>query len=137
MQKRRLVALVGAAILAGVVTDHTSAAVFAELLRASAHGGDRVGAEVDAWTATHHPPLYLVPERSSSTFTTTRGVPRRPPYVRLRHIEWNPASNGRAIIRIRVPALKPDWYRLVIYCESCLSGPVGSVIGSVNSVRVR
>ena len=55
-------------IVAGVA----NAAVFARLVHTKAKAGELVGAQVDAWTATHHPPLYLVPERGSFAFTTTR-----------------------------------------------------------------
>jgi hypothetical protein len=128
---------VSAGLIAGITVDTANGAVFAHLLRASAHPGELVGAQVDEWTATHHPPLYLVPERSSSAFTTTARWPLEAPFVRLRKIEWGRASGARATIHFRVPKLKPARYRLVIYCAPCTQGPRASVIGSVNTLRVR
>jgi hypothetical protein len=130
-----LVAVIAAA-LAAVFAPTAHGAVFARLLRTEAHVGDLVPAEVDAWTATHHPPLYLISAAASSEFTTTRGAPRRLPYIRLRHIRWGRSGSSKATIRFRVPTVKPGRYRLMIYCESCTAGPLGSVIGSVNTLLV-
>jgi hypothetical protein len=136
MERRELVALVFAGLIAGFMADVAGAAVFAHLLRRGAHPGELVGARVDEWTATHHPPLYLIPERSSFAFTTTRW-PLKPPFVRLRKIEWGRVTGARATIRFRVPKLRPTRYRLVIYCEPCTQGPRASVIGSLNTLRIR
>jgi len=54
VQKQRIAVVVIAGVLAGVMPGRAGAAVFVELLRASAHPGELVSAEVDAWTATHH-----------------------------------------------------------------------------------
>jgi hypothetical protein len=118
------------------MADVAGAAVFAHLLRTSAHPGELVGAQVDEWTATHHPPLYLIAERSSFAFTTARW-PLKPPFVRLRKIEWGRVTGARATIRFRVPKLRPARYRFVIYCGPCTQGPKASVIGSVNTLRIR
>jgi hypothetical protein len=123
--------------VAGISVEVADAAVVARLLRTEARVGDGVAAQVDAWTATHHPPLYLVTAASSTTFTTARGAPRELPYIRLRHIDWGVAASSTVRIRFPVPRMKRGQYRLVIYCESCTSGPLGSLIGSVNTLRVR
>jgi hypothetical protein len=125
-----------ALVVAVVFADAAHGAVFARLLRTEAHVGDFVPAQVDAWTATRHPPLYLISAAASTEFTTTRGAPRRRPYIRLHDIRWNGAGSARVSIRFRVPRVKRGRYRLVIYGESCTSGAWGSVIGSVNTVRV-
>lgn len=131
----RLVLVVLAA-LATIAAEAADAAVFANLLRTEAHVGDSVRAEVDSWTATHHPPLYLISARASTDLTITRGAPQGPPYIRLRRIQWSESGTSRVTIRFRVPIVKRGRYRLVIYCESCTTGPWGSVIGSVNTLRV-
>jgi hypothetical protein len=123
---------VSAVIVAGVA----NAAVFARLLHTKAKAGELVSAQVDEWTATHHPPLYLVQERASFAFTTTRW-PLRAPFVRLRSVEWGRVAGARATIRFRAPKLRPARYRLVIYCAPCAEGPSASVIGSVNTVQIR
>jgi hypothetical protein len=130
-----LVAVIVAA-LAAVFAAAAYGAVFARLLRTDAHVGELVPAEVDAWTAMHHPPLYLVSAAASSEFTTTRGAPRRLPYIRLRDIRWGRSGSAKGTIRFRVPKVKSGRYRLVIYCESCTAGLLGSVIGSVNTLRI-
>jgi hypothetical protein len=133
---RRGVALICGGVLAAILAGAANAAVFVQPLRTGARVGELMGAEVDAWTATHHPPLYLAPEQSSTAFTTTRGAPRGTPYVRLRRIEWRPVRRGRARIRFRVPTVKRGRYRLIVYCEPCTGGPTGSLIGSVNTNRL-
>jgi hypothetical protein len=90
-------------VLVGVMPGRAGAAVFVELLRTSAHPRELVGAEVDAWTATHHPPLYLVPERLSTTFATAKGAPRRAPYIRLREIDWRRPNGSTARISLPCP----------------------------------
>src|SRR6266511_2698521 len=70
-----LVMMLVVAALAVVFADAAHGAVFARLLRTEGHVGDLVPAEVDAWTATRHPPLYLIPAAVSAEFTTTRGAP--------------------------------------------------------------
>lgn len=137
MLNRRLLPALVLAIFVAVWAGAADAAVFARLIWATAHVGDYVPAEVDAWTATHHPPLYLVSAVASTDFTTTRGAPRGLPYIRLRRIEWSGSGTSCVTIRFRVPNVKQGRYRLVIYCESCTSGPWGSVIGSINTLRVR
>jgi hypothetical protein len=137
--RNRLQPFVGAVIaaaLAAVFAPTADGAVFARLLRTEAHVPDLVPAEVDAWTATRHPPLYLISAAASSEFTTARGAPRRPPYVRLRDIRWDRSGSSRATIRFRLPTVKPGRYRLMIYCESCTAGPLGSLIGSANTLLV-
>jgi hypothetical protein len=111
------------AALAAVLAPVADGAVFARLLRTEAHVGDVV-------------PLYLVSAAATSAFTTTRGAPRRLPYIRLRDTRWGRPGSAKGTIRFRVPKLKSGRYRLVIYCESCTGGALGSVIGSVNTLRV-
>jgi hypothetical protein len=135
-RSRRFVVALFVAALTAVFAAAAYGAVFARLLRVEAHVGVFIPAEVDAWTATNHPPLYLVSAAVSSEFTTTRGAPRRLPYIRLRDIRWGRSGSATGKIRFRVPKVKPGRYRLVIYCESCTAGPLGSVIGSVNILRV-
>jgi hypothetical protein len=137
VKAHRLVATAAAGFLAAATAGPASAAVFAELLRTSAHRGEAVPARVDSWTATHHPPLYLVPARSSTTFATMKGAPKRAPYVRLRDIDWGTSNGSIAKIRFRVPNMKRGSYRLVVYCEPCTTGPLGSLLGSLDALRVR
>ncbi len=131
-----LVMMLVVAALAVVFADAAHGAVFARLLRTEGHVGDLVPAEVDAWTATRHPPLYLIPAAVSAEFTTTRGAPRGLPYIRLRRMRWGGSGSAKVTIHFRVPRVKRGRYRLVIYCESCTSGAWGSVIEGVNTLRV-
>jgi hypothetical protein len=134
---KRWLVLVLVGVVAGISAGAADAAVFARFLRTEARVGDRAAARVDAWTATHHPPLYLVAATSSTTFTTARDTPHGLPYIRLRHIDWGKAAKSTVRIRFWVPLVKRGQYRLVVFCESCTSGPLGSVIGSVNTLRIR
>jgi hypothetical protein len=78
-----------------------------------------------------------VAARSSTPFSTVRGAPKRAPYVRLRNINWGSPRDSVAKIRFRLPNLRAGHYRLVLYCDRCTAGPLGSLIGSLNTIRVR
>lgn len=133
----RLAAFVGAVVTAGALAGIAHAAVFTHLLRVHADPGEFVAARVDYWSASTHPPLYLVPA-SFGTFNTSTGPPEGRRYIRLAQIDWTPVTGTSASdIRLRVPRIRPGSYRLAVYCEPCITGPIGSVIASDNTVRIR
>ena len=134
----RITAFGSAVVAACVLGGPANAAVFTHLLLAHARSGQLVDARVDYWTASTHPPLYLVPA-SFGTFSTSTGAPEGRPYLRLVHIEWSSPATGTSTsdIRFRVPRVRPGRYRLAIYCEPCIDGPIGSVIASDNTIRIR
>jgi hypothetical protein len=124
--------VISGAIIAALTAEVAHAAVFATLLRTAARPGAIVAVRVDSWTATEHPPLYLVSDRATYAFTAA-GKPRQPPFVRLRSIEWGRVQDARATIRFRVPKVKRGAYRFIIFCEPCGL----SLIPSNNLLRVR
>lgn len=121
---RRLALLLGALVL--LIPASANAAVYLELDRAGAHLGDRVLAN-GCCTGLE---VFFVPEALAPGLEIRTSPPDDPRFVFVGILRGDPGDTGRSTLRFRVPAVRPGFYRLVVYCDPCVEGPEASLISA-------
>jgi hypothetical protein len=82
-------------------------------------------------------PVYLAPASLDLTpDPLISDGPPGAPYVRIGHLPQSVDIFHTRRMTFRVPAVPTGTYRVVVYCDPCVTGTGGSLIASLQTVRI-